>query len=326
MPATGRVRVTVTDEQNAAVPARIGVVGFDPSPEVRPRRHRPLLRSGRGPPVRLRVHRLHRLRRRRRVRPRARHLPAHRLTRRRVLVLLAADHRRRRRHAAGAGADRARRRHHRLHLLRLPRARHRQRRLARARHRPRQAVRRRGRRQHHHDRSPRPHRPDADHRRARLHAVRARDDRRRDHHLGLRPLQRLSAADRSRPAPAAARPTGRSPSRPGATSSRYGAFSATPAELEALAIDSPLSTPDTVVQINHIDSHFDPLRIDTALVPPQSFITPTDKLRYRLDPDSRQPLPSLQGARGVERRQPRQAGGVPRSAPRHLVQPPQPGI
>ena len=35
LPATGRVHVAVTDEQNAAVPARIGVVGFDPSPEIR---------------------------------------------------------------------------------------------------------------------------------------------------------------------------------------------------------------------------------------------------------------------------------------------------
>ena len=66
----------------------------------------------------------------------------------------------------------------------------------------------------------------------------------------------------------------------------YGAYSATPRELEELATTGPLSTPDTVVQINHIDSHFDPLRIDTGLVPPQSFITAKDKLRYRLDPDS----------------------------------------
>ncbi len=44
--------------------------------------------------------------------------------------------------------------------------------------------------------------------------------------------------------------------------------------------------PDTVVQINHIDSNFDPLQIDTSLVPPQSFISPADLLRYRLDPNS----------------------------------------
>lgn len=66
----------------------------------------------------------------------------------------------------------------------------------------------------------------------------------------------------------------------------YGAYTATPAEIEDLAVNGPNSTADTVIQINHIDSHFDPLRIDTALVPPQSFINTTDKLRYRLDPES----------------------------------------
>jgi hypothetical protein len=64
-----------------------------------------------------------------------------------------------------------------------------------------------------------------------------------------------------------------------------GAFCATPAELEDLALNGPTSTANTLVQINHIDSHFDPLRIDTALVPPQSLITPQNRLRYRLDPD-----------------------------------------
>jgi hypothetical protein len=73
---------------------------------------------------------------------------------------------------------------------------------------------------------------------------------------------------------------------PGRDFKAYGAYSATPQEIEALAVNGALSTPDTVIQINHIDSHFDPLRIDTGLVPPQSFISPTDKLRYRLDPDS----------------------------------------
>ena len=33
LPATGRLRVTVTDASNAALPARVSVVGFDPSPE-----------------------------------------------------------------------------------------------------------------------------------------------------------------------------------------------------------------------------------------------------------------------------------------------------
>ena len=73
---------------------------------------------------------------------------------------------------------------------------------------------------------------------------------------------------------------------PGREFKAYGAYSATPREIEALAMSGPLATPDTIVQINHIDSFFDPLRIDTGLVPPQSFITPADKLRFRLDPDS----------------------------------------
>jgi hypothetical protein len=66
----------------------------------------------------------------------------------------------------------------------------------------------------------------------------------------------------------------------------YGAYSLPPSEIAALATEGPTSTPDTVIQINHINSHFDPLRINTSLVPPQSFITPTDLLRFRLDPES----------------------------------------
>jgi hypothetical protein len=73
---------------------------------------------------------------------------------------------------------------------------------------------------------------------------------------------------------------------PGRDFTAYGAFSATPHAIQELALHGALSTPDTVIQINHIDTFFDPLRIDTALVPPQSFITPADKLRYRLDPSS----------------------------------------
>jgi hypothetical protein len=73
---------------------------------------------------------------------------------------------------------------------------------------------------------------------------------------------------------------------PGKDFKSLGAFSLTPHELDELATTGPNSTVDTVVQINHIDSHFDPLRIDTARVPPRSMISAADKLRYRLDPDS----------------------------------------
>jgi hypothetical protein len=34
LPATGHVQVTVVDEQNAPVPARVAAVGFDPSPDI----------------------------------------------------------------------------------------------------------------------------------------------------------------------------------------------------------------------------------------------------------------------------------------------------
>ncbi len=65
----------------------------------------------------------------------------------------------------------------------------------------------------------------------------------------------------------------------------YGAYSLPPAEIIELATEGPLSTPDTTIQINHIDGHFDPLQIDTALVPPRALISPDDRRRFRLDPD-----------------------------------------
>ncbi len=63
-------------------------------------------------------------------------------------------------------------------------------------------------------------------------------------------------------------------------------FILTPAEIEDLAKNGPTGTPDTVVQINHIDSHFVPLEIDTSVVPPQSFISPAELLNFRMDPAS----------------------------------------
>jgi len=73
---------------------------------------------------------------------------------------------------------------------------------------------------------------------------------------------------------------------PGRDFPAYGAFGMTPAQLLALATTGPQSYPDTTIQVNHIDSFFAPLRIDTSLVPPQSFITPGEKAAYRLDPAS----------------------------------------
>jgi hypothetical protein len=44
-----------------------------------------------------------------------------------------------------------------------------------------------------------------------------------------------------------------------------GAFNATPGAIHALATAGARATPDTTVQINHIDSHFVPLQIDTSV-------------------------------------------------------------
>ncbi|HYD48115.1 MAG TPA: hypothetical protein VEB21_07205 [Terriglobales bacterium] len=63
-----------------------------------------------------------------------------------------------------------------------------------------------------------------------------------------------------------------------------GSYNATPAEIAALALDNPVSRASTTIQINHIETHFVPLKIDTSLVPPQSFVTAEEKLRLRLDP------------------------------------------
>jgi hypothetical protein len=81
-----------------------------------------------------------------------------------------------------------------------------------------------------------------------------------------------------------------------------GSFSLTPAEIEnqarnKLASDGSVQNAglSTAVQINHIDSHFEPLRIDTSLEPPASLLnplafefngdpSPINPLFYRLDP------------------------------------------
>ncbi|GIW43799.1 MAG: hypothetical protein KatS3mg077_1081 [Candidatus Binatia bacterium] len=72
---------------------------------------------------------------------------------------------------------------------------------------------------------------------------------------------------------------------PGRDFPQYGSFSVSPADLYELAVHGPTSTPDTTIQINHIDSFFSPLRIDTSLVPPQTFLTPEQRLAFRLDPN-----------------------------------------
>jgi hypothetical protein len=69
---------------------------------------------------------------------------------------------------------------------------------------------------------------------------------------------------------------------PGQDFPSQGALNATPAQVLALATAGALSTPDTTIQINHISSHFQPLKIDTSLVPPQDLMTDVDRANRRL--------------------------------------------
>jgi hypothetical protein len=62
---------------------------------------------------------------------------------------------------------------------------------------------------------------------------------------------------------------------PGADFPSLGSYGLTPAQIEAAAKAKPQNAGlGTVVQINHIDSHFDPLRIDTSQTPPRSNLGP----------------------------------------------------
>ena len=80
---------------------------------------------------------------------------------------------------------------------------------------------------------------------------------------------------------------GRPPDTAGTDFPSFGNYTASPAEIEALVIDDPINTsPEVAVQINHIGSHFSPLKIDTAAVPPSSFLSAEDLARRRFDPAS----------------------------------------
>ncbi len=91
----------------------------------------------------------------------------------------------------------------------------------------------------------------------------------------------------------------------------YGALNATPAQVLALATDGDLSHPGiTTVQINHIDSHFEPLKIDTSLVPPADQMSDLDRKNRRLPdtatvPNLFQAFPALElwngDSRGAQR-------------------------
>jgi hypothetical protein len=63
---------------------------------------------------------------------------------------------------------------------------------------------------------------------------------------------------------------------------QYGALNATPAEIYELATAGPQSLSSTVVQINHIGSHFNPLRIDTGVFPIQDGLSAAQRRALRL--------------------------------------------
>jgi hypothetical protein len=63
---------------------------------------------------------------------------------------------------------------------------------------------------------------------------------------------------------------------------QYGALNATPAEIYQLATAGAQSLPSTVVQINHIGSHFNPLKIDTGVSPIQDGLTASERRALRL--------------------------------------------
>ena len=70
---------------------------------------------------------------------------------------------------------------------------------------------------------------------------------------------------------------------PGMDFPSAGAFNLTPAETLLLMTTGVTSTPDTTAQINHIDSHFTTMQLDTSLVPPADGLDVAERLERRLD-------------------------------------------
>ena len=114
---------------------------------------------------------------------------------------------------------------------------------------------------------------------------------------------------------------------PGQDFPSHGALNATPAQIIALATGGALSTPDTTIQINHISSHFQPLKIDTSLVPPRDLMTDTERANRRLPSTAAVPnlFAALPRARAVERQRAQPPDRVPGAADRDLDEPPEPG-
>jgi hypothetical protein len=97
-------------------------------------------------------------------------------------------------------------------------------------------------------------------------------------------IQSHGSTDWARPAP------------PGQDFPSAGAYARTPAEIHAAVLSDPANAGlETVVHVNHINSHFDPLRIDTSEEPPQSHVP--DPTLFRLDPSVANffhPFPALE--------------------------------
>jgi hypothetical protein len=69
---------------------------------------------------------------------------------------------------------------------------------------------------------------------------------------------------------------------PGMDFPQYGAYNATPSELYALATTSAQALASTVVQVNHIGSYFSPLKIDTGIGPISDALTEAERTEHRL--------------------------------------------
>ncbi len=91
---------------------------------------------------------------------------------------------------------------------------------------------------------------------------------------------------------------------PGEDFPSFGNFNATPPEVFALATQGARSLPDTAVQVNHINSHYVPLQIDTAPAGPiQDGLDPAERAILRLPAAGNlfHPFPALELWNGMNR-------------------------
>ncbi|MAE97023.1 MAG: hypothetical protein CL910_20425, partial [Deltaproteobacteria bacterium] len=84
----------------------------------------------------------------------------------------------------------------------------------------------------------------------------------------------------------------------------YGNYNATPSEIFTLATLGAQSTPDTTIQVNHINSHFEPLQIDTSVAGAVSDgldAAERAALRLPVGPNLFQHFPALELWNGMDR-------------------------